>query len=89
MANQTLAEQEVHFNISADDPNTVYAFSDYPKWQRKLERVGAVLVKEEVGGGRHYTLPTSQLSLRNKKKPMPDAEKARRAERMRSLRAAQ
>jgi len=74
-----LEEQEVHFSMSADKPDTWVVYADYPKWQRKLERIGATLVKVEKSGGKHYELPAKQLSLRNPakpRKPMTSDEKA-------------
>lgn len=64
MANPTLEEMETHFNIVASDRSIVFVYSDDRVMQRKIEAVGATLVKEEQGGGKHYTLPANQLSLR-------------------------
>jgi hypothetical protein len=73
----SLEEQEVHFSMSADDPGTWYVYTDYPKWQRKLEAAGATLVREEPDRlGRHYTLPAKQLSLRRPAKPLSEERKA-------------
>ena len=76
--------------MSADKPDTWFVYSDYPKWQRKLERVGATVVRTEYGGGKHYTLPANQLSLRNPskpRKPMTEAQKAQLAARLAAARA--
>jgi hypothetical protein len=65
MPTLTLDEMETHFNIVASDRSIVEIYSDDPVYQRKLEAVGAFLVREEPDRcGKHYTLPAKQLSLR-------------------------
>ena len=92
MVTLTLEEQEVHFSMSADDPDTWYCYCDYPKWQRRLEAMGAILVRVSNDGmGRHYTLRADQVSLRkgNQKQNLTDEERAQRSQRMKALRAVQ
>ncbi len=74
----TLEESETHFNIVADDRSKVFAYSDDPVFQRRLERVGAKLVKTEVSGGRHYEMSIRQLLIRKvpAAKVLSDEQKA-------------
>ena len=80
----TLQEQETHLSMTADDRSVWAIYSDDQVMQRRLESIGATLVKNE-GAGKHYTLPANQVTLRKPKKPMPEARKAQLAERMRTL----
>lgn len=76
MMNLSLDEQEFHVSMSADDPQTFYVYTDYPKWQRKMESIGAVLVKSD-DTGKHYTLRANQVSFRKgEKRPLSDAQRA-------------
>lgn len=88
MATLTLQEQETHLNMVAEDRNTWHIYSDDPVMQRRLESIGATLTKAEKSGGKHYTLPASQVTLRKPKKPLTDAQKAQRAELLAKARAA-
>jgi len=89
-SNLSLAEQETHLNMTADDRDTWHVYSDDPVMQRRLESVGAVLVRTTGdGNGKEYTLPANQLSLRKPPKPLSEERKAQLAMRMRSMRAAQ
>lgn len=63
----TNAERETCFNVVADDRNTVHVFSDDPVMQRRIERVGGELVREE-GPSKWYTLRADQLLLRKGKR---------------------
>lgn len=69
----TLDEQETHFNVVATNRSLVHVYSDDPVMQRKLEAVGAkvVRVSEDAGGGKHYELDSRQLLLRK----VPNARK--------------
>lgn len=85
----TVEEQEVHLSMSADEPGMWHAYTDYPKWQRKLESIGAHLVRvAEDGIGRFYTLPANQVSFR-RQRVLSKAHKAQLAERMRAVRQKQ
>lgn len=65
MPKLSLEEMETHFNIVAADRGTVHIYSDDPVLQRRIEAVGATLVREEPDRcGKHYTLPANQLTLR-------------------------
>lgn len=76
---QTLSEMETHLNMTADNRSVWEVFSDDPVLQRRLESVGATLVREESSGGKHYTLPDSQITFRKPRKPMDAARKAQLA----------
>lgn len=82
-----LSEQEVHLNMCGDEPDIWYAFTDYPKWQRHLEQIGATLVRVCSDGiGREYKLRADQVFIRTGKKRFSDAEKAQRGARLRAYR---
>lgn len=86
MPKLSLEEMETHFNIVAADRGTVHIYSDDPVLQRRIEAVGATLVREEPDRcGKHYTLPANQLSLRMPPKPATEEQR----ERGRALRRAQ
>lgn len=74
---QSLAEQETHLNMVADNRKVWEVFTDDPVLIRKMDRIGAVLVREESGGGRHYTLDAKQVLLRkiSTKRTMSDAQR--------------
>lgn len=74
--NLSLNEQETMLNLVADDRGTWHAYSDDPVMQRKLEAVGAVLIKSD-GTGKHYTLRANQVSFRKgEKRELSDAQRA-------------
>lgn len=77
------AERETHFNIVADDRNTVHAFSDDPVWMARLDKLATGTAHK---GGKSYKLHIDQLVIRKGKKAMSDAQKAQMSERMRSMR---
>lgn len=81
------AERETHLNLVAADRSTWHVYSDDPVMIRRLEAIGATLVKVEHGGGKHYTLPDSQVTLRRAQKPMSEARKAQLAKRLAEARA--
>lgn len=60
-------EMETHFTFSAADRRSCIVFSDDPWFQRKLERVGAIVTKEMTGGGKEYHMEAKQVSLRKRK----------------------
>lgn len=78
----SLSEQEIHFSMSGDDPDTWYAYTDYPRWQRKLESVGAELVRDD-GIGKHYRLRADQVLIRKGKRVVPEAQRKAAAKRLR------
>lgn len=67
MSDSTNAERETCFNMVAEDRNVIHAFSDDPVMQRRIERVGGELVREE-GPSKWYTLRADQLLLRKGKR---------------------
>ena len=88
MSGLTLEEQEFNLSISADDPNTWYCYTDYIKWQRKLESIGATFVRNGTNGvGKYYTLDAKQVSFRKGKVELSPEEKERRAKVMKEVRS--
>lgn len=82
--NLTLQEQETHLSMSADDRGTWHVYSDDPVMQRRLESIGAELVKVAADGiGKHYALPANQITFRKPPKPLSDERKAQLAEQLR------
>lgn len=81
MPDLTLAEQETHLNMTGDDHKTWHVYSDDPVMQRKLESVGAALVRSTKDGlGKFYTLPANQISFR---KPLSEEQKAKKVANLR------
>lgn len=76
MTTLTLEEMETHLSMAADDRHTWAVYSDDPVMIRRLESIGATFVRETHGGGRHYTLPDNQVTLRKARKPMSAARMA-------------
>lgn len=81
----TLAEQETHLNMTADNRNEWIVTSDDPVMCRRFEAIGAVLVRT-IGQLREYTIPANQISLRNPPKPMSEERKAKLADALRAAR---
>jgi hypothetical protein len=79
MSELSNSERETHINMVADDRSVWAIFSDDPVMIRKLERVGAVLIRTVHGGGKHYTLPANQISFRNPPRVLSDEERAAKA----------
>lgn len=78
-------ERETHLNMTADNRNQWHVYSDDPIMQRRLESVGATLVRVAADGlGKEYTLPANQISFRNPPKPLSDARKAQLADQLRA-----
>lgn len=80
--NLALEERETHLSMTADDRSLWAVYTDDPVMARKLERAGAKLVKREKTGGRHYTIPASQVSFRKPRPAMTEAQKAEAAKRL-------
>ena len=83
----TNAERETHLNMSADDRGTWQVYSDDPVMQRRMEKVGATLVKTEAHGGKHYTMRADQVLLRLGKRKVSEAQRKVLADRLSSLRS--
>lgn len=77
------AERETHLNLVADDRSTWIVYSDDPVMIRKLDRIGAKLVKAE-GFGKHFELDAKQVLLRKapQKRNLTDEQKAELRERL-------
>lgn len=78
MTKLTLAETETHLNMTADDRSVWIVFSDDPVMMRRLDRIGEFV--RVVGAGKEYRLSATQVTLRAKKKPLSDEQKARLAQ---------
>ncbi len=72
----TLEEQETHLNMTADNRGMWAVYSDDPVMMRRLESIGAQLVREERSGGRHYELRADQVVLRKGKRQLSEAQRA-------------
>lgn len=83
----SLEEQETHLNMSADNRGAWAVYSDDAVMMRKLERVGARLVREEESGGRHYELRADQVLIRKGKRAVSKAQGAAAAERLAAFRS--
>jgi hypothetical protein len=71
-------ERETHLSLVADNRSTWHVYSDDPVMVRRLESVGAKLIRVAADGvGRFYELPSSQITIRKPKKPMSDEHRAR------------
>ena len=85
----TLEETETHLNMTASDRSFWEVYSDDPVMQKRLEKVGATLVRVNKDGiGRHYTLSTNQVTIRKPIKPMSEERKAKLGDHMRALHSA-
>lgn len=82
----TLEERETHFNMTGDNHDLFEVYSDDPYWIRRLDKI-AVAWRIEYGGGKHYRLDASQITVRAKPKELSESEKERRAALMRQVRA--
>lgn len=82
-------ERETHLNMTGDDHSMWHVFTDDPYWVRRLERVGATLVRE-TATGREYRLPANQLSIRkpSTRREMSESEKQALVERLQAGRVA-
>ena len=86
MNDLTNAERETILTLSADDRGTWNVFCDDPVMIRKLEKIGATLTEDKMGG-KVYTLPAACVLLRKQpaKRQLTDDQRAELAARMRSF----
>lgn len=85
--NLTQQEQETHLNMTADDRNTWQVFSDDLVMQRRLEGIGATLVRVAADGiGKHYTLRADQVLIRAGKRKVSEAQREQSSARLRASR---
>lgn len=77
MTTLTQSEQETHLSMTADNRGEWHVYSDDPVMQRRLESVGATLVRPSTNGiGKHYTLRANQISFRKGlKRELTDAQR--------------
>jgi thiazole synthase ThiGH ThiG subunit len=86
--NLTLEEMETALTMCADDRGTWQVFSDDPVMQRRLEAIGATLVRPANNGiGKFYTLRADQVLIRTGKRKMSEAQKAQLGDRLRAMRS--
>lgn len=82
-----LCDQEIHINQAMDDPSTWHVFTDSPKWQRRLEKMGVPVVRVMGDGvGREYKLRLDQILFRKGKMALSAAERSQRSARMQAMR---
>lgn len=87
---KTNEEIETHLSMTAANRKEWSIFTEDIIMQRKLERIGATLVREAAGGGKFYTLPARQVSFRKPKTTqMSEERKEELRERMKKIREAQ
>jgi hypothetical protein len=87
--NLTLEERETNINMTADDRSQWTISSDDPVMQRRIEAVGATLLRVgRDGTTKFYTLPANQVSFRRPQN-LTVEQREGLAERMRAARAAQ
>lgn len=85
-----MAEQEeieTAFYQNAANRKEWSVFTEDPVWVRKLEKIGAVLVRDNLNGGKTYTLRADQVLVRAGKRQVSDEQKAKSAERMAKMNA--
>ena len=80
----TNAERETHLNMAADNRGVWEIASDDPMMLRRLEAVGATLVRQR-GETRWYTLPAEQVTIRRRRE-LTDEQRAVLSERAKAMR---
>ena len=80
----TNAERETHLNMTADNRAVWEITSDDPVMLRRLEAVGATLVRQR-GETRWYTLPAEQVTIRRRRE-LTDEQRAVLSERAKAMR---
>lgn len=84
IADMTLEERETHMNLSGEERaagKDWEVYTDDPVFIREMERKKIPLLRTTAGGGKYFSLPQNQLTIR-KKREMTDearAELSRRA----------
>jgi hypothetical protein len=63
----TLEERETHISMSRDKPGEWDVYTDDPIMIRKFERIGLECYHTAAGGGKFFTLPDSQITIRKKR----------------------
>ena len=80
----TNAERETHLNMTADNRGVWKIASDDPVMLRRLEAVGATLVRRR-GETRWYTLPAEQVTIRRRRE-LSSEQRAVLSERAKAMR---
>jgi hypothetical protein len=74
-------EREMHLSQTDANHSEWEVFTDSPYWMRRLDKVATPY--KVVGNGRLYRLQASQVTIRALPKPLSEAERKRRADRLR------
>ena len=77
----SLEERETHISQSADDRSIWNVFSDDLVFHQRMERLN-IAPHKEIGEGRWYRLNRSQVRIVKAQKPLTDAQKAERVQRL-------
>ena len=80
----TNAERETHLNMTADNRGVWEIASDDPVMQRRIEAVGAALIRQR-GETKFYTLPADQVTIRRKRE-LSSEQRAALSERAKAMR---
>jgi len=76
----TLEERETHISMSRDKPGEWDVYTDDPIMIRKFERIGLVAYHEGKGGGKFFTLPDNQITIRKKRVVSVEEQERKRAQ---------
>lgn len=83
MSTQPLAEEiETQFYQNAADRHSWECYTDDKVWMRRLDAIGAELVREHEGGGRSYKLRGDQVLIRKGKRAVSDEQRVAARERL-------
>jgi hypothetical protein len=74
IADLTLVERETHLSQSADNHDEWEMYTDDPIWIARMNRLGIVARRTTAAGGKFYTIPDGQITIRKKRRPMTEEE---------------
>jgi len=77
-------ERETHLNMTGDNHKEWAVFTDDPFWIRRLDKIATGTL---VGKGKEYRLEIGQVTIRAKRAPMSEAQKAALAARLSTAQA--
>jgi len=86
MIELSLAEQETHLNMVAENRNIWEVCSDDKVMILRLESIGATFVRAD-GPTKFYTLRADQVVLRAGKRKMSDEQRKQTGDHLRAMRA--
>ena len=84
--NLTLAEQETHLNMVADDRSVWHVYSEDPVMIKRLDKIA--IATRETATGKHYELDKTQVQLR-KKRELTESQRLELLERLQGHQSAQ